>query len=352
MKRWTWMIAVMLGVGLCFTSGLAQTQKVLGKPVDTTETALTYEKLTPRDAYRMAGEIAGLLDLQTVTINHPHMSVRQLIKLRGLATQVHFVFNIRWNTREINTDDAYLDLGTRHGIACSDLMDLLELMPNVNEVSMYGMHIPIRDLDQLTAAYPGVVFHKLVSVSDTFYRDDITALSTRHSTSSKRDNSEHFAQSLRYLPGLLALDVGHNSVTDLDFLALYPTLKVLILADNRVTDLSRVGELKDLEYLELFMNDIVDLTPLSGLTQLRDLNLAHNEIADLTPLYSLTQLERLWISVNPVTKEQVDALRAALPDTEIVTGEYWSTGAGWRDHPRYVTVRTIFDTEQYVPFAG
>ncbi|NLI20940.1 MAG: leucine-rich repeat domain-containing protein [Clostridiales bacterium] len=350
MKRLSWLLCLLLSVGLSFSPGLAQTQKVLGKPVDTTVTALTFEKLTPRDAYRMAEEIAALPDLQTVTIYHPHMSVRQLIKLRGLAPQVHFVFNIRWNTREINTDDAYLDLGMRHGIACSDLMELLELMPNVNEVSMYGMHIPIRDLDLLMAAYPEVVFHKLVSVSDTFYRDDITALSTRHSTSSKRDNSEHFAQSLVYLPNLLALDLGHNSVTELDFLTLYPTLKVLILADNRITDLSRLAELGDLEYLELFMNHIADLAPLSGLAKLKDLNLAHNEIADLTPLYSLTQLERLWISVNPVTAEQIDALRAALPDTEIVTGENWSTGAGWREHPRYDTVRTLFDTEQYIPF--
>lgn len=350
MKRLCSLACVMLMLCLCLPSGMAQTAKVLGQTVDDKTTSLTFKKLEPGVAYQMAEEIADFPNVKTVEIYHPHMNVHQLLKLREMAPDVHFIFYIRWNSVELNTDDALIDLGKQRYIAFEDLMELIPLLPNVNEVSMYGMRVPVRNLDRLTETYPKVLFHTLVPVSSLFFRDDSTALSTRHSAGSPRDNSAYYAQCLRYLPGLQALDLGHNSITTLDFLTQYPKMKVLILADNKIDDIHLLAKLPELEYLELFMNQISDLTALSGLTQLKDLNLAYNEIADLTPLYSLTQLERLWISQNPVYEEQIAALREALPNTEIVTGVNWSTGAGWRDHPRYQEVRSMFNNMQYVPF--
>lgn len=351
MKHICLLLCVILTLSLFLTPGMAQSAKVLGQTVDDTTTSLSFEKLEPREAYQMAEKITAYPNVKTVVIQHPHMSVHQLIKLRSLAPEVHFIFHIRWNSVEINTDDALIDLGKQRDIAFNDLMELIPLLPNVTEMHMFGMRISIRNLERLTETYPSVHFHTLVPVSNLFFRDDSTALSTRHSAGSPRDNSEYYAQCLCYLPDLQALDIGHNRITTLDFLTMYPKMKVLILADNKIDDISPLAKLPELEYLELFMNQISDLSPLSTLTQLKDVNLTYNEIADLTPLYSLTQLERLWISENPVSEEQIAALREALPNTEIVTGINWSTGGGWRDHPRYQEIRTMFDNAQFVPFA-
>ena len=57
----------------------------------------------------------------------------------------------------------------------------------------------------------------------------------------------------------------------------------------------------------------------------------------------MPQLERLWYCGNNMTDEQLDELKAALPDTEMYLlphGE--STGGTWRTHPHYYEMRDFF----------
>ena len=50
------------------------------------------------------------------------------------------------------------------------------------------------------------------------------------------------------------------------------------------------------------------------------------------------------------SKEQIDALQAALPNLVIETKTKQSTEAGWREHPRYFTMRESFLSHYYIPF--
>ena len=127
-------------------------------------------------------------------------------------------------------------------------------------------------------------------------RPGMTAFSTLKGRQEPRYTAEDVAGPLtEYCPDLLALDLGHNDVSDLSFLKAWPKLRRLIIVDSKtpVTDISALAELDDLEYVELFMQNITDISALAGKTRLIDLNLAHNDIADLTPLYSCTGLKRL-----------------------------------------------------------
>lgn len=190
-------------------------------------------------------------------------------------------------------------------------------------------------------------------------RPGMTAFSTLKGRQEPRYTAEDVAGPLmENCPDLLALDLGHNDVSDLTFLKAWPKLRRLIVVDSKtpITDISPLAELDDLEYVELFMQNITDISPLAGKTHLIDLNLAHNDITDLTPLHSCTGLKRLWISYNRhLSDEQIKAFQQAVPDCRVVIGEWSSTGMGWRETaagpvPHYEILTRSFREGVYIPF--
>ena len=234
-----------------------------------------------------------------------------------------------------------------------DLRTMLDCMPNLTEVVMADARHSLAEMEALIADYPQIRFTWTVRYNGMTFRPGATAYSTLKGRQDPRYKAEDLALVEKYCPDLLALDVGHNDVSDLSFLKAWPGLRRLIVVDSKtpVTDLSPLAELDDLEYVELFMQNITDLSPLAGKTKLLDLNLCHNDITDLTPLYSCVNLERLWISVNPhLTEEEIDRFREALPNCQVETKEWQSTGAGWRTHPRYFIMYDSFVSGVYVPF--
>ena len=190
-------------------------------------------------------------------------------------------------------------------------------------------------------------------------RPGMTAFSTLKGRQDPRYTAEDVEGPLaEYCPDLLALDLGHNDVSDLTFLKHWPKLRRLIVVDSKtpITDISPLAELDDLEYVELFLQNITDISPLAGKTNLIDLNLAHNNISDLTPLYSCTGLKRLWIAYNHVSDEQIKAFKEAVPDCHVESKEWSSTGMGWRQVeknryvPHYDILMQSFRSGEYIPF--
>ena len=198
-----------------------------------------------------------------------------------------------------------------------------------------------------------------VDINGLKLRKGMTAFSTLKGRQDPRYTAEDVEGPLKeYCPDLLALDLGHNDVSDLTFLKNWPKLRRLIIVDSKtpITDISPLAELDDLEYVELFMQNITDLTPLAGKTHLIDLNLAHNDITDLTPLYTCTGLKRLWISYNRhLPKEQIKEFQERFPDCRVVDNEWASTGRGWRETadgqvPHYRILMESFRSGTYIPF--
>lgn len=65
-------------------------------------------------------------------------------------------------------------------------------------------------------------------------------------------------------------------------------------------------------------------------------------------------MERLWIgAITEISDEDVEYLRAALPNTEINTTEQTGCNGSWREEPngglveRYVLLRKQFDYDHY-----
>jgi Leucine-rich repeat (LRR) protein len=163
------------------------------------------------------------------------------------------------------------------------------------------------------------------------------------------------------LTNLHELWISHSQVNDLAALAGLKNLQDLVIFDSSVSDLRPLGELKNLRHLavsdspqvrdvtplaglhELFFlqldgtnadiaplasltslqsltlnrTPVSDLSPLAGLANLEDLALNETQVTDLTPLAGLKKLINVELTGTRVSKEQVDALRKALPNCSI-----------------------------------
>ncbi len=276
------------------------------------------------------------------------------------APHVTFLWTVKLGNGTYSSADTVMDLDTPKGKASYyDISMALHALPNIKKVTMFKYNASLKDMENyLLSQFPDVEFEWTLDwiICDgrrVYLRSDATAFSTAKGRQDPRYTADQIWQRLKYFPDMLAIDVGHNNVSDLSFLTNYPNLKRLICIDSKkpVTDISPLADLMELEYIELFMQNITDLTPLAGHTKLLDLNLCHNKVTDLTPLYSCTSLERLWISYNPgLTEEEVARFKEALPNCQVETVEYQSTGAGWREHPRYFVLIKSFEDNTYYPF--
>ena len=261
-------------------------------------------------------------------------------------------------------DAEYIDFGPVRVRDWDGLPAFLRQFPNLRRVDMFDSPIAARRANALHAACPEIKFGWTLRITSYDHhehrvRTDATAFSTLHNNRSTEHTDEELSV-LRFCTELRALDIGHNAATNLDFLYSLPELRVLIIALNQVTDLTPVGSLTHLEYLEMFRNRVTDLSPLSGLTHLMDLNICYNRVEDVTPLYPLTGLQRLWLnhaqyyqygdSAPDLPKARVQALREALPDTQIDEVSA-PTAGGWRAHPRYDVIFEMFKRGEYLPFS-
>lgn len=258
--------------------------------------------------------------------------------------------------------DTSVDYVSMSGVKVTNwdsFISFLHKFPNLTRCDMYDTRVHLKEADRLTAEFPNVQFGWTLEIlgcdKTHVFRNDITAFSTLHNNRTPLHSSADF-EILKYCPNLLALDVGHNAVTDVSFLKYTPNLRVLILACNHITDITPVKELKDLQYLEIFKNQITDISPLAELTNLLDLNICFNRIRNWDPLLGLTNLERLWLynsnnyaADSPVPNSVVNSLKKALKNTTVDAVSY-STEGGWRDHPRYFIMDNMFKNYSYIPF--
>ena len=287
----------------------------------------------------------------------------------ALGEEETVTLTIRKKSLTVPVSSEYVDLDSLALRSRDDEYELLDAfiaeLPNLKKLDMFSTNISRPRIEHLAERFPDVEFGWTMVINCTNYthperdlhriRTDTTAFSTLHNKYCIGHTAEDFSI-LKYCKNLLALDIGHNRVSDLSFLYDLPNLKVLIVAINNqyVTDITPIGSLKNLEYLEIFHDDIRDISCLAGLDHLLDLNIAFNRITDYTPLLGLKNLERLWMANSwsdymPVPEEEETRLREALPDCTINTVSSPTEG-GWREHPRYFILNEMFNKSEYIPF--
>lgn len=335
---------------------LAYTAQVLGKACRSTDTELDLRDAEP-DAARLQKELASFPRLETAYLPDG-MPESELAPVLSAYPDVFFVRNVTVLGRTLRNDATELDV-SGEPVTTEDAEQALALLPRLEKLVMCRCGPDDAAMAALAAAHPGVKLVWEVEIGPHRVRTDATGFSTRNPSKYTNPNATDAynekvrkakrlrkgdLDALRYCTDLVALDVGHNYLTDADLevLRALPRLQILILADNKITDISALASLRELVYVELFMNDIQDVTPLVGLPKLLDVNVCNINLVDPAPLALLTHAERLWFSMNEYSAAEAKAIADRLPNCECNYTVRDETGGGWREHERYDWMRSFF----------
>ena len=146
------------------------------------------------------------------------------------------------------------------------------------------------------------------------------------------------AYNLRYCEDMVCIDIGHMSISKIDFVKYMPNLEFLILAHTQVQYIEPIRTCKNLKFLELDWSPIRDLTPLKECTALEDLNLG-NTYADFTPVGEMNWLKNLWmIGCSSGARYR---MTNALPDTKVMVVGDATVANGWRNLDNYYEMRDL-----------
>lgn len=254
---------------------------------------------------------------------------------------------ILWDVTDLNWDNRTIN-------DVNSLYTGLPLLKLLRKITFHHSSLSNEELAKLREANPQTKVVWTVKVGGS--RDvstDAVAFSTKNTVGKSRRLSNKEVEDLQYCTDLIALDLGHNDISDLSWLEKLTNLQVLILADNQITDMTSVGKLTKLKYVELFMNKIEDISAVENLPELLDFNMCWTNVKDITPLLTCTKLERIWLAGCRLTEEDRLTLMTAFPSATLNLDPdcHSSTSRGWRTHPRYDAYLEMFKTNTPVsPF--
>ncbi|MDO4544068.1 MAG: hypothetical protein Q4C01_05885 [Clostridia bacterium] len=304
-------------------------------------------------------KLGSFSNLETLYLPDAALTYEELLPIIIAHPQVFIAVKLNFCGQEVSSETAELDIS---GYAVEDFDGFyaqLQAFPRLERLVMCGCGLENERMEQLMEGYPETRFVWTVSIGPHEVRTDAIGFSTKNPTKYTSDKAtdeynelvkktvrlyEGDIEALKYCTDLVALDLGHNYLTnaDLEVLKYLPKLQILILADNKITDISALASLHELVYVELFMNRIPDVSPLTGLEKLLDVNICNIGLSDLTPLYELKSVERLFYAMNEFSRAEGKALADALPSCECNYTTTDETGDGWREHPRYFWMREFF----------
>ncbi len=277
----------------------------------------------------------------------PDLTLDQRVELVKAFPDLSFGWDYTFMGDDYDSNSQELILKNVKLKSTEDVEKFLTIFPNIKFVDMSYCGISNEEMAELRSKFEGqceIVWMLKLGIWEL--RTDATSFSVlvvylRECRVIKNKDLEV----LKYTTNLQALDLGHQSITDISAICEYcPELRILILADNKVGDISPITKLKHLHYVEFFWrNDFTDLSPLKECRELVDINISYvYTLRNFEALYDFPMLERLWIEHLKISNAEVAALRKTYPKAKIVDVGKGSVDQGWRTHPRYYAMIYAF----------
>ena len=307
-------------------------------PADTATLDFTDTPLTENDLAEIEAALPLFPSLEGVSFTRsglPESAIRSFADRHPELSVVWEteLFGVRFSTdaEEIDFTDIPLTIED-----AAQIEALLPYMPDLKKVVMVRCGISNEDMDALNLRHDRVQFVWMVQVRIWGLRTDRTYFTVYNNDYEFPTDNRSFAD-LRYCRDMVAIDLGHQKFyDDPDMFENFPKLRYLVVSNCQYETLPALAHLESLVMLELFWTNMSDITPLRDLENLRHLNITYKRVrdaeADLDTLMHMTWLERLWISYNMYSDEQIAALKAALPDTQVqVIYTTDCVSQGWRN---------------------
>lgn len=284
--------------------------------------------------------ISSMPDLNYVNLGRDaddgnSLTPEDIERLLEAFPDIDFIYTFVIGNREISLDDTYLDLNhvkmTDNG---EKIRGIMKVLKNVSYLDLDFCGVPddvmsqIRDENPETEVVWRVWFGKQYSVRTDAER--IVASNPDVDCLTGKDT-----EVLKYCTKVRFIDLGHNEIDDISFVAYMLDLEVAILALNTWTDLSPIANCTKLNYLEMDDTNCKDLSALANLSNLQDLNICNlGEVSGCDSLLNLSKIDRLWIGTQTdIPDNIVSKLRAQNPDANINTTATNSVLSDWRWDP-------------------
>lgn len=291
-------------------------------------------------------------NLEKVAIKDQIISLESLSILKKIFPNINFKYNIELLGKKVPNDIDSLDYSK---VVIKDLTTFkqsLKFLDNLKYLDLSDCNLSNEELANLREEFPNIKIVWRVHLGKWSLKTDCISFSVLITRFDYKRMTSKDIQVLKYCTDLQALDLGHQSITDISVIGDYlPNLRLLILADNQISDITPIRKLKHLHYLELFMNNIKDISPLVSCTEMVDLNLAHiGPLRDFSPIINnkFPLLERLCIQNSGGTSKYYNSIKNTYPNVKIVHTGYGSTHSGWRTHPRYYAMIDMFNKRNYI----
>ena len=295
--------------------------QILGRvwPWDTVTLSLAGEPVEEEDLGELAEGLSRLKYVTAVDLTGCGLDTDALHAFADSRDGIDTAYAVHLYGKEFSSLDEEIDLsGTRVRDGAAELEAALPLFPRLKEVVMCDCGPGSEEMDALNRKYEDIRFVWAVHFSIWTVRTDATNFICNR-TYNRASLYSWQCRELRWCTDLIALDLGHKDITDLDFLYDLPHLQYLILAEDPVRDLTPVGSLRELKWLEIFWTRVEDLSPLVNCTALRDLNISYVYAGADNSFHALSQmtwLERLWCCGSILVEQYDICNRTALRGKE------------------------------------
>ncbi|MBQ3408736.1 MAG: leucine-rich repeat domain-containing protein [Clostridia bacterium] len=182
-------------------------------------------------------------------------------------------------------------------------LDRLELLNNLNELSLWYCQINNEDLNYIkkltNLTRLDLSYNEITDVSKIGDLTKITYLNLR-------GNKIEDINPLNKLINLSWLAIEKNSISDISVVANMKLITDLCFSENNVTDISVLSNLTKLQNLDCQNNNIYDISSLSSLRNLKSVKLSGNHISDFLPLMELPNLVLNDTYLTTIGKQNID----------------------------------------------
>lgn len=286
-------------------------------------------KVFPQDAVeidltdviaRAAGEAEGTKTAYAYSLESPVMGDREAVSSSMMIPEAH----------------PYPDKQAETAQLIAEVETAMAFLPNAERVVMYGAWLDNELMAQFRENHRGeykVVWTVQCGPLAT-RTDGRIFMPTKYYVTSGSIADWHI-YNLRYCEEMIGIDVGHMSVSDLEFVRFMPNLKYLVITLTPTFDITPLESCKKLVFLEMTRTCITDYSPLLGCTALEDLNISLNE-GEIEPILEMTWLKNLWMV--RMQESHYERAKAALTNTNIAYNckDHFD---GWRELPNYYAMR-------------
>lgn len=263
------------------------------------------------------------------------------------SSDCEYIFSGTLCGKDINSNTTELDLSSCEVSDTAEFYNKLRFFPDVTSVFVGDCKVSDEEMDKLNQAFPDTKIVWLVEFGIWQVRTDIKVFSTLVGTlQPKTFTQDDLYPLVNYCTDLVALDLGHNRISDISSFYKLTKLEILGLCNARITDISVLTKFPQLHYLELFgCTKLTDLSVLGELKNLEQLNIyGIYEFDNLKALSECTKLQYICAGhTTPQGDYKWNDLRKALPECTIDTaGHRDAVQGGWRNSKKSADIRTAF----------